>query len=529
MMLAQIKLMARLELCNLFGINVLRFTKDKRKKKRALMLSVLWVLLIIMLLFYVGGLSRGLVEIGAGEDVPAYVIAISSMLIFVFGILKAGSTIFRKQGYDMVVSLPVRKGAVVLGRFLRMYAENLLMAALVLLPGIAVYAWKMRPDVSFYLCAFLGIWSVPLLPMTGAVLIGALVTGISSRMRHKSLAASSLTILFAFAIMYGSSRLTSMEGMESLEIMEELSGMVSDMLGRFYPPAVLLGTAIVNGEIDRCLMYTGLFLSVFAAATAAVSACFQSICRNLYATAARHDYQMGDLKADSALVSLCRKEFRRYFSSSIYVSNTIIGPLMGCVLSGALLLTGPERVKELLPVPVDLAVIAPFLLAGTFCMMTTAATSVSMEGKEWWLIKSLPLTAKTVLDAKLLMNLLLILPFYLLSEVFLMLALKPGLQDSFWMMVIPAVILLFACVYGIAVNLHFPVLDWENEVSVVKQSASAILGGISGAVLAVLGGAGACLVPEGYSGGYRAVLCVLLLGTACLIYRKNSRIDLREL
>ena len=84
----------------------------------------------------------------------------------------------------MVVSLPVRKGAVVLGRFLRMYTENLLMAALVLLPGIAVYAWQMRPDVSFYLCAFLGIWSVPLLPMTGAILIGALVTGISSRMRY---------------------------------------------------------------------------------------------------------------------------------------------------------------------------------------------------------------------------------------------------------------------------------------------------------------------------------------------------------
>ena len=188
---------------------------------------------------------------------------------------------------------------------------------------------------------------------------------------------------------------------------------------------------------------------------------------------------------------------------------------MGCVISGALLFTGPARVKELLPVPVDLAVIAPFLLAGTFCMMTTAATSVSMEGKEWWLIKSLPLTAKTVLD--------------LVSEVFLILALKPGLQDSFWMMVIPAVILLFACVYGITVNLHFPVLDWENEVSVVKQSASAVLGGMGGAVLAILGGAGACLVPEGYSGGYRAVLCVLLLGITCLMYRKNNRIDLREL
>lgn len=363
--------------------------------------------------------------------------------------------------------------------------------------------------------------------MTGAILAGALVSGISARMRHKSLAASALTLLLAFAVMFGSSRLTAMEGMESMEIIAELSGMVSAVLEDCYPPAVWLGTAIVKGEFSRCLMYTGMFLAVFAAAAAIVSACFQSICRNLHTTAAKHDYQVGELKADSALTSLCRKEFRRYVSSSIYVSNTLIGPIMGCIISGALLFTGPERIKEILPVPVDLAGIAPFLLAGTFCMMTTAATSVSMEGKNWWLVKSLPLPTKTILDAKILMNLILVLPFYLLSEVFLILALRPGIQEGFWLAVIPVVILLFACIYGITINLHFPVMDWENEVSVVKQSASAILGGMGGAVLAVLGGAGACVVPGGCSGGYEAVLCVLILGVAWLLYRKNNRMDLR--
>ena len=86
---------------------------------------------------------------------------------------------------------------------------------------------------------------------------------------------------------------------------------------------------------------------------------------------------------------------------------------------------------------------------------------------------------------------------------------------------------MFACIYGITINLHFPVMDWENEVSVVKQSASSILGGMGGAVLAVLGGAGACVVPGGYLGGYETVLCVLVLGIAWLLYRKNNRMDLR--
>ena len=82
--LEQIKIMTGLELCNLFGINVLRFSKDTRAKKRAVLLSVLWAFLIMMLLFYVGGLSYGLVWLGAEDEVISCLIAVSSILIFIF-------------------------------------------------------------------------------------------------------------------------------------------------------------------------------------------------------------------------------------------------------------------------------------------------------------------------------------------------------------------------------------------------------------------------------------------------------------
>ena len=159
--LEQIKIMARLEFCNLFGINVLRFSKDTRAKKRAVLLSVLWAFLIMLMLFYVGGLSYGLVRLGAEAEIISCLIAVSSILIFIFGVLKAGSIIFRVQGFDMVSALPVTKGAIVISRFLRMYTENMLLAGLILIPGIAVYAWSVRPGATFYLNAFLGIWSVP--------------------------------------------------------------------------------------------------------------------------------------------------------------------------------------------------------------------------------------------------------------------------------------------------------------------------------------------------------------------------------
>lgn len=525
-MLTQIKILTKLELCNLCGLNVLRFSKDKKAKRKTMGLLAVWLLVLAILVCYVGGLSYGLIHLGLEETVPAYLVTVSGLLILVFGILKAGSTIFRKEGYDILCALPLPAGAAALSRLFKMYVEDLLMTLAVLLPGIVVYAWNIRPNAGFYLAGVIGIWSIPLIPMAASVFIGTLITGISSRMRHKSLIAAGLSILAVLGIMYGSSRLSAADGDIDPEMLKNMSVFIMALLKRLYPPAVWLGTAIVRGDILGVALCCGLSLAIFAAVAAGVAFFFRKISQSLYGNFAKHNYKMGELKENSLLSSLCKREFRRYFSSSIYVTNTIIGPIMGCVLSGALLFTGTDTLKELLPLPIDMESMIPFLTAGVFCMMTTTATSISMEGKNWWILKSLPLSAKNILDGKILMNLLLILPFYFLSELFLIFALKPGAGELLWLILIPAEIILFSCVYGITVNLHFPVLEWESEVRIVKQSASAMLGGMGGLILALLCAVIVGVVPKEYTDYLKTGVCVVILAAAAVLYRINNRFDL---
>lgn len=525
-MCKQITLLTRIELCNLYGLNVLRFSKDKKLQNRALGLLAAWAVLLAMLTLYVGGLSYGLISLGLEAVVPAYLITVSSVLIFFFGMFKDGSVLFRREGYDILCALPVSKATIVVSRMLRLYVEYLLVTLAVLLPGFAVYVWMLRPGVGFYLTMLLGIGSAPLLPMTAAVFIGTLITALSSRMSHKSLVAALLTILLVLGILYGSSRLSAMEGQFTPEMLTNLSATVMGLIKKLYPPAVWLGTAIARGDVLGGVLCAGGSLAVLAAAAAGITLCFHRICQSLFSSAAKHNYQMGALKASSTLSCLCAREFRRYFSSSIYVTNTIIGPIMGCVLSGALLISGPEALKTLLPLPIDVVPLIPFVIAGVFCMMTTTATSISMEGKHMWIVKSLPLSAKNILDAKILMNLLLILPFYLVSQLLLIFALKPGADALLWQLLIPTVIILFSCVYGITVNLHLPVLEWESEVHIVKQSASAALGGMGGFLLAILCTVAVGVVPEAYAAFLKAGISAAVLALTAVLYRKNNRFDL---
>ena len=85
-MLTQIKSLARLELCNIYNLNVFRFTKDKKAKRKSIAMLILWCFLLSILCFYIGGLVYGLILLGLSDIVPAYLFTISSLLIFFFGI-----------------------------------------------------------------------------------------------------------------------------------------------------------------------------------------------------------------------------------------------------------------------------------------------------------------------------------------------------------------------------------------------------------------------------------------------------------
>lgn len=103
--LAQMKILTKLELCNLYGLNVLRFSRDRTAKKRAGAMLAVWMVLAVVLIVYTGGLSYGLVYLGLEKVIPAYLIAISSLLVFFFGMLKAGSALYSREGYEILLSL----------------------------------------------------------------------------------------------------------------------------------------------------------------------------------------------------------------------------------------------------------------------------------------------------------------------------------------------------------------------------------------------------------------------------------------
>ncbi len=518
-----------LELRSLYGINKLLHTKDKKAKSRYMLLSLVWIMLIAMVFAYVGGLVYGLCTLGLGSIVPAYLTVFASLLILAFGFFKAGNRIFGQKGYDILASMPLKSDSIVLSRFLAMYAEDLLLSLVIMLPGIAVYGLIRKPNILFYLFAIVGTVFIPAIPWVISTLIGAFIMAVSSRMKNKSMVQTVLMVLLVVGIMLGSFRMEKLEENFSPEMLSELAQTISDVLGQIYPPALWLNEAMVYSNLLKLVLFVFVSAAVMVFTIFFVSKKFHSIQHRLNNYTAKHDYKIGVMESRSLLKALCIREAKRYFSSSIYVTNTIIGPIMGTIIAVALCVSGVNMVKNTLPIEIDIAGLLPFAFAAVFCMMTTTSTAISMEGKQFWVVKSLPIPTKVLLDSKILLNLGLMLPFYAVSEIAMIIALKPDVVELIWLLFIPADLILFAVVFGITVNLKFHSFDWEKEEAVVKQGLSSMLGGFSGFFMAVFLGAITFIMPDQFADAAKFMICLLILAGTVLLYQKNNQVRLEDL
>lgn len=530
----EVRLLTSVSLRNIWGVNQIRFSGDKKQKRRLLLLLVTYVLLGVILGGYAGGLSYGLILLGMERVLPSYLPAVLSLLIFFFTAFKAGSILFDTVTYEMLIALPVRPAAIVLSRFLNMYVQNIGMCLIIMLPAAGVYAWFLKPGLWFYFSMILGTFLMPFLPMTAACAIGALATAVSSRIKYRNMinVVLTLTLTIGFLVLVtAESAALEAEGsiLQNAEMLGEIAAMLEQGIGSIYFPAKWFSRAVVDSSTAA---FAGFFtISVVPAAlfVSLVQRYFKKICEALRAHKAQGNYALQELKGRSQLRALYQKEVKRYFASGIYVMNTLIGYILMVVLAVSILVAGVEEVERMLGLPGVMSRFLPLVLALVSSMGSTTVSSISMEGKQWWLTKSLPLTTAQILDSKILVNLTVALPCLVLTDLILMIAVKTTFLGYVWIFVIPFAYLLLFSVLGITINLKMPLFDWESEAVVVKQSGAVFVSMMTGMISTILPMVLVLVLPGRLTDVCLGAVTVLVLAVTAVLYRKNRRVDLRKI
>ena len=183
------------------------------------------------------------------------------------------------------------------------------------------------------------------------------------------------------------------------------------------------------------------------------------------------------------------KEFTKYFNTPVLVSNTSMGLIIFLIGVVAVCIKFDDLATTIanlgLPFTVsDVYSYAPSiafaLIAFTSLLTFISTTMISLEGKAFNLLKSMPISGRRVIFAKVLASILLTIPVTTLGTIVLAIRFHFSIIDFLLLLVAVVVLPLVTESIGILIDLKYTRFEAENDAEIVKQSpgimASSFLG-----------------------------------------------------
>ncbi|MFU9946617.1 putative ABC transporter permease subunit, partial [Fannyhessea vaginae] len=190
-------------------------------------------------------------------------------------------------------------------------------------------------------------------------------------------------------------------------------------------------------------------------------------------------------KRSSPFIALYKKELGRYLNSYMVVLNTGLGIVLLIIFSLVLLVSSPQQISEYVKIQNINEVFsnyAPVYIASMLILSCPAASSISLEGKNAWIMQSSPISMDMILKSKLAVNFTLHALGYIVSIFVFTIKVNMDMIQYIRLLIIPICYSIFITVLGIALNKKYPNYGWNNEMIVVKQSVPVILSGVIGMI-----------------------------------------------
>ena len=468
---------------SLFG--VFRRSASTSRKSRfstGIILAIAYVYLAATSFVMFFALGSELAPAGYLFVIPAVAFVVNTVISFLTCISTASGNLIRIRDGDILFSLPVSHRTVLAAKLAVLYVFELIYTLILLLPASAAYFYYGNANAASVIACVISLFAAPLIPMFIGVFASFFGSLVTRRMRHKNIIATVLFLaLFCAYFIFASDSAGFINGLMNNAVA------IRDSIKAYYFPAALYCNAMDGNVLHSLLLLAAgaiplivslfLFSGVYSSLVSAATSTLQN------GSKIKHSEEKA-FAASSPLKSFTAKEFKHYFSSVIYMMNTVTSPLMSVLLT-ILIFTRKEIVSSFSQISSFGSIFAIYVFVSTacICMMPTTASSISLEGKRIWLIHSLPVNKKTVLNAKALMNLIICTVFILINCVLLIVLGGYGILESLSYFIIAFSCASVSSVSGLLINLWKPRLDYVNETQVIKQSIAALLSLLSGALI----------------------------------------------
>lgn len=517
--------LAMIQISDFLGLGKLKHNRDSKAIGKTVLFFLAYLGIAALFLVYSFGFGKLYIDNGLADSALPILFTAASIAILWTSLFKANSYLIGAKDYELLQALPIPTGSVVSCRLLVSYCIELIFGAALLVPTGIYYGLTFGKDASFYLVLAIDTLVLPVFPMILAAALGVLLTAVSSRFRHKNLVMIVLSILLLVGIFLFSFRVPEMDA-QQFQSMDD--GMLS-VIFQLYPLTKLFSESLCAGILSSTILYLCISIVCMALFYLVMQKTYQYLNTALLAHSVRADYKIKTLKSRSPFRALFQKEWKRYLSSPLYVMNTAVGYLLMVILSGFLCFSGSDSLASILSIPgiSDQIITAiPCILGLCAAMSSSTAASISIEGKNFWQLLSLPVKPAVVYNSKRAVSFVLAVPSILLSGILILTSIPMTPLLTALVFLLPLIYTWFSVELGLFLNILFPKFDWKNETAIIKQGLPVFITVFGGMILGIAPIFLVGLVPESLSGFVLPGVGLVLLVAAFLLHCHSNRIEL---
>lgn len=198
--------------------------------------------------------------------IPAIVLALTSFVVFFFGIFYIINTFYFTKDIESLLPLPLRPFEIIGAKFIVVTIYEYLTEIVVLVPVLLIYGIKSGGGILYYLYSAIIFLTLPVIPLVVSSLIIMPImrfTGIIKNKDRFRYFASILGIGIAVGVQFVSTRFVdgniSQEGLES--VLEQLESKISTVTS-FFPSAKYAAMSLIRSVDVAGILNMLLFLGL---------------------------------------------------------------------------------------------------------------------------------------------------------------------------------------------------------------------------------------------------------------------------
>lgn len=473
------------ELLRISKVNQIRYADTKKRQKTILLYLIICTIALGLLVPFAREMrSIFLLSLGEDEIINSLIVPMATVCL----ILNISISIFWGSGLllsdtnaDVQLAFPIRLSILTVSKLLVLHLVLAFLDMILLFPMIVLFGMTAGAGILFYLIMAGNVLLLPIIPCLLGTIIG---TGIYRILRSPSALLARLktilAVLFLFAFM--GFMFWKFPDISKGGIHFGFTTTALYSLGNRYTKSLLQHNVLSLAAYWTIILIAGGLLL-----HGLITIYWKWYCNSDSRREISTDIGSKAFIPNNAISALIKRERCRYFSTPVYITNTACGFLFATVYV-ILIGIANDKVAPYIDLFSDYFQVASattdilyvYMLTILISLSSTTYASISIEGKQIEILKSLPISAQDLFRVKIQFHLSLSIPLIMILNTAMTLFLHLPWYIALLGYVMPLSFTAFIGVAGYILNLLLPDFEWDNVTHIIKQSLPAILSALLG-------------------------------------------------